>query len=290
MKIDTVELEKKEEKEEENLSEEDKKKIVENGSEDNETVIQEQFQEEEKEVVVRAVVTQINSVNVLQSDTDTVVRGTNTFVVHSDGQFLLDVLECKGDAKVTVGESLTSLDGTKEKMLESVGMSQQRHAVKISQSDVAFIKISSEHSVVRWLPINYESEEGLGYLRFSAGDLRYSSVFKKIRVEFQPLQWVKKTKSSVEKVEYKLYISNSSESIEYASRCDPDSSIDVIQLSFGQIPFNGYADKQKNFQYYDVDVFIHLSLEKLPSGKIQWKRLYLYQRCGQGDPQIVTQG
>lgn len=32
-----------------------------------------------------AVVTQINSVNVLQSDTDTVVRGTNTFVVHSDG-------------------------------------------------------------------------------------------------------------------------------------------------------------------------------------------------------------
>lgn len=100
-------------------------------------------------------VTQINNVNILFSDTDTSVQGINTFVVHSNGDFLLDVLECQGDAKVSYSDSRSDLDNSKSKVLESVGISEQKHAVKVSQGDVTFIKISSAHSVVRWLPIDY---------------------------------------------------------------------------------------------------------------------------------------
>ena len=70
-------------------------------------------------------------------------------------------------------------------------MTDQRHAVKIAQNDVTFVRISSEHAVVRWLPLNFETDEGTGYLRFGTGDLRYNSQFKYVNVEYQPVQWVK---------------------------------------------------------------------------------------------------
>jgi hypothetical protein len=61
--------------------------------------------------------------------------------------------------------------------------------------------------------------------------LRYSSKFKEISVEYQPLQQSKKTSSKVRDVEYKLYISNSSESIEFASQCETSSEdVQVLVL------------------------------------------------------------
>ncbi len=120
-------------------------------------------------------------------------------------------------------------------MLESVGISEQKHAVKISQKDMTFVKISSEHAVVRWLPLNFETDEGVGYMRFSAGDMHYNSQFKYMNVQFQPLQWVKKTKSTVESIHYLLYISNDTDKLDYAVQCDPDSSNDVVWIELGKI-------------------------------------------------------
>jgi len=104
----------------------------------------------------KAVVTQANSVNIIPSDTETLVRGTKTYIVHSDGEFILDVFECKGEgeAKVSYSDSLASLKSSKPKLLESVGVSEQKHAVKITQSETTFINVTSQHALIRWLPLN----------------------------------------------------------------------------------------------------------------------------------------
>lgn len=98
----------------------------------------------------------MNTVNILPSDTDSVVKGESTFVIHSEGEFLLDVFECSGEAKVNYGDSLEALEKSKLKMLDSVNMPSQRHAIKISQKETTFVKIKSEHAIVKWLPIDYE--------------------------------------------------------------------------------------------------------------------------------------
>ena len=50
---------------------------------------------------MKIIVTQLNSVNILPSDTDSIVKDEKVFVVHSDGEFILDLFECKGIAKVS---------------------------------------------------------------------------------------------------------------------------------------------------------------------------------------------
>jgi hypothetical protein len=77
-----------------------------------------------------------------------------------------------------VGNSLENIEKSKLKMLEMVSMPDQRHAVKVSEKSTTFVKIHSTHSIVRWIPIDYEADRGLGYIKYSSGDLRYSSKFK----------------------------------------------------------------------------------------------------------------
>jgi hypothetical protein len=94
-------------------------------------------------VQLNVVVTQINAINILPPDTDTTVRNTSTFLINSDGEFLLDVFECKGDAKVSYSDTLEKLDSSKGKLLESVGISEQRHAIKVTQSEQTFIRVTA---------------------------------------------------------------------------------------------------------------------------------------------------
>jgi len=75
---------------------------------------------------------------------------------------------------------------------------------------MTFIHVDSKHSIVRWLPFNFLTDEGTGYNKFSSGDLFYGSRFKYIEVQFQPLQGIKNTKSSVSKTQYSLYVSDDS--------------------------------------------------------------------------------
>jgi len=81
---------------------------------------------------LKAVVSQSNSINILPSDVDTIVKGSNTFIVYSEGEFLLDVFECKGESKIKYANSLKDLDNSKARSLNYLGMSDQRHAVKIT--------------------------------------------------------------------------------------------------------------------------------------------------------------
>lgn len=91
-----------------------------------------------------------------------------------------------------------------------VSMPDQRHAIKIAQKQTTFVKVNSAHSIVRWLPIDFDNQRGLGYMKYQSGDLKYSSKFKEISVQYQPLKELKATNGKIKEVEYYLYISNSS--------------------------------------------------------------------------------
>ena len=70
---------------------------------------------------INAVVTQTtNTVNVLPSDTDSIVKGNNTYVIHSGGEFILDLFSCKNDALIKFSNSLDKIDSSRSKSIESV--------------------------------------------------------------------------------------------------------------------------------------------------------------------------
>lgn len=78
------------------------------------------------------IVTQVNSVNILASDSDALVRNNATYIIHSDGLFILDVLECKGSAKLAYGKNLHDINQKKLLNLEAHSVSEQMHAIKIN--------------------------------------------------------------------------------------------------------------------------------------------------------------
>lgn len=81
------------------------------------------------------------------------------------------------------------------------------------------------------MPIDYEAERGLGYIKFSSGDLRYSSKFKELSVEYQPLKQLKQTKATIKEISYRLYVSNNTDEIVYSSQCAiKDPEVLVIPL------------------------------------------------------------
>lgn len=120
---------------------------------------------------------------------------------------------------------------------------------------MTFIRIKSSHAVIRWLPLNFQTDEGTGYNKFSSGDLLYSSKFKNIKVEFQPLQALKNTKSQVNHVEYVLFASNDSEALDYAVECDPSlDDLNVVAFNLGEIKHSMMRDEQRQYQSYNLDV------------------------------------
>lgn len=191
---------------------------------------------------MKAIITQINSVNILPSDTDSIVRGNATFLIHSDGEFIFDVFECSGLSKVKYSDSLQKLHDQKGKSLEIVGVSEQKHAVKVSESSITFLTVESPHAIVRWLPLNFETDEGTGYLKFSAGDLMYSSKFKNMQIEFQPVQSSKRTKSSVDTVKYTLYVSNDSDLLDYTAQCQGAETEKVLVVPLTDIEFKNLKE------------------------------------------------
>jgi hypothetical protein len=62
--------------------------------------------EESDEHAIKAVVSQTKSINYLPSDVHTFVRGSNTYIVHSEGEFLLGLFERQGKGKMKYATSL----------------------------------------------------------------------------------------------------------------------------------------------------------------------------------------
>lgn len=57
-------------------------------------------------------------------------------------------------------------------------MPDQPHAIKIERGYFnILLQVSSPLALIRWLPINFEQEKGIGYYLYSAGSLKYDSAF-----------------------------------------------------------------------------------------------------------------
>jgi hypothetical protein len=104
------------------------------------------------------------------------------------------------------------------------------------------------------MPIDYETERGVGYIKFSSGDVRYSSKFKEVAVEYQPLQQSKPTKAKVKEIKYTLYISNQTESIDFSSQCSTESSsVHVLELPSPALQ----KGSESAFLSRNIQVFLH---------------------------------
>ena len=55
-----------------------------------------------------------------------------TYDIYPDGDFVLDVFECRGKAKVSYGRKREELQKEKGKLLDMVGMPGQPHAIKMA--------------------------------------------------------------------------------------------------------------------------------------------------------------
>lgn len=65
-----------------------------------------------------------------------------------------------------------------------MGISDQTHAVRIDRGYFnMLLSINSPLALVRWLPIKEDEEKGIGYYLYSAGSLKYDSVFGEIQFQ-----------------------------------------------------------------------------------------------------------
>ena len=102
----------------------------------------------------------------------------------------------------------------KVKVLDSIGMPDQPHAVKMDQGySNILLSVKSPLALIRWLPIKEEEEKGIGYYLYAAGSLKYDSVFGSVMFIVEPLKLAKKkfsatTKTKIVDVRYNFYISD----------------------------------------------------------------------------------
>lgn len=146
------------------------------------------------------------------------------------------------------------------KLLDILAISEQKHAVKIVQNETTFVQVKSEHSIVRWFPIDFETDQGTGYLKYETGDLKYTSHFKYLSIEFQPIQTLKPSKAKINDIEYVLFFSNSLEEIELATECDASETSNVEVISLGSHVISKTA--QKEYISYQMDVSLLLFRNK----------------------------
>jgi hypothetical protein len=134
-----------------------------------------------------------------------------------------------------------------------MSLEEQSHALRLPESDssTTYVSIKSAFSTVRWLPIDLESDEGTGYMKFAKGDLKYTSKFKYVTVEFQGLQNVKPTKSVIREIDYSILIANDSSQLESLSNCDVSDRMNLIVIPLGK---RNNPSKSSEKTYYKHEV------------------------------------
>lgn len=90
-------------------------------------------------------------------------------------------------------------------------------------------------------------------MKFSKGDLRYTSQFKYIAVEFQGLQNIKPTLSAIREIDYSILISNDSSQLEALSNCDNSDKMNLIVIPLGKRS-NPSKSSDKTYYKHEVEV------------------------------------
>ncbi len=78
-----------------------------------------------------------------------------TYDIYPEGDFILDVFECRGSAKISYGSSKKKLEESKPKILDMIGMPDQPHAVRLEEGySNLLLEVRSELSLIRWIGID----------------------------------------------------------------------------------------------------------------------------------------
>ncbi len=115
--------------------------------------------------------------------------------------------------------------------LSEVAMPDQPHAVKITSFLPTFLKIKSDLSIIRWLPIDEITERGLGYFKYGVGELRYETSENDIQIKWESVKKNKDTNTTVKNISYKLFISDSVANLKSAASCEKFLAEDVILIN-----------------------------------------------------------
>lgn len=147
--------------------------------------------------------------NLISPDTELIVRGEGTYAIHQNGYAIIDLFECSGKAEVTYSSELAELERKTAKQLDVIGISGQNHAIRVESQEVLFLKVKLDFGSLLWMPLNEQKERGVGYYKYSIGNLAYTTGFNTIKFLIGGVFKAKETNTSVQSVKYNLHISNS---------------------------------------------------------------------------------
>lgn len=167
-------------------------------------------------------------VNLVHSDTEVLVRNESTFVMYPRGDIIVDVFECQGKANIFYSSSEDKLDNSSSKDLDVIGIPGQSHAIKIEEYSSLYLKVKAEKATMVWTPLNPEKERGVGYFKYSIGDIEYASKFNKIDFLLGSVFQQKETKTQVRSIRYILYISNDKDLLQQAVMCEQSNRDNVL--------------------------------------------------------------
>lgn len=75
-------------------------------------------------------------------------------------------------------------------------------------------------ATVLWMPLVEAEERGVGYFKYSIGKLEYKSKFNMIEFLIGGVYRSKQTNTTVQKIVYTLYVSNSKTALQSAVMCE----------------------------------------------------------------------
>jgi len=85
------------------------------------------------------------------------VVNKQTYDIYPEGDFLLDVFECRGTSKISYGTSRAELKDNKPKVLDMLGMPDQPHAIRLDSGYTnILLGVDGQISLIRWLPIRQD--------------------------------------------------------------------------------------------------------------------------------------
>lgn len=151
---------------------------------------------------------QTEDTNLLPENVEITVLNKQIFTIYPEGEFLFDLFSCRGSASVIYADSMANLLQPKDKQLDIVKMPGQTHATKVSRYSMILVQVTGNMSTVRWFPIRQDREQGVGYMVYDAGDIKYDSAFNRIDLTIEAVKKVQETKTIITNIKYTFFVSN----------------------------------------------------------------------------------
>lgn len=114
--------------------------------------------------------------------------------------------------------------------MDLIGLSGQPHAVRVNRYSTTFFQLTAPLALARWFPFDIQKGIGTGYLDFQAGEVHFGVGFFGLDISWQSLSRVADRGSSLDTVQYTLYIASSSAALKSASQCGLQLGADTLRI------------------------------------------------------------